>query len=214
MSDTKKKNRLKFSRAYLVGPMDHDRESGRQWREDLSQWLLEKLQVIVFDPYNKPLHDIHRDGLEDDDNYFYRELALETERWELMREYMKPVVATDLRMVDNVDFLIVNLDIEKHPCGTFDECFTADNQNKPVIIYCPQGKSKIYHWLWGRLKPELFFDDWDDVKAYLEHVAFAPDDEIDCLDRWKFFDIENLILDVVKQEYLLLPLEKYKNELS
>ena len=115
---------------------------------------------------------------------------------------MKPVVSMDLRMVDHSDFIVVNFDIDSHPCGTFDELFMAADENKPVVVMCPQGKDKIYDWMFGRLRPEMFFDNWDDVKKYLSHVAFDP--EVDTFNKWKFFDIEDTIMDIVKQKYLVV----------
>ena len=198
MSSSKKKNKLKFSKAYLVGPMDHDREKGRGWRVDLTDWLINELGVIPFDPYHKPLHIMHTIGLEDDDSFMARRAAIANLDIAEARRLMKPIVATDLRIVDHSDFLVVNFDVDSHPCGTIDEIVTAANQNKPIILMCPQGIRKIYDWLWGRIRPELFFESWDDVKTYLKHIAF--DDNIDCLGKWKFFDIEGTINKIIQNE--------------
>lgn len=198
-------NRLKFAQAYLVGPMEHDREAGKDWRIMFGEWLLNRVQVLSYDPYHKPLHSIHWEALEDEDNYKQAVEAIEQLDRIAAKKFTKPVVHTDLRIVDHVDFVVAYLDVERYPCGTWDEMFTGDNQNKPVIINCPQGIRKVPRWCWGRLEPELFFDRWEPIKEYLEHIAFAPDSEIDCLDRWKFFDLESKILDIVRQEYDLVP---------
>ena len=196
-------NRLKLMRVYLVGPMDHDRESGKAWRIEMSEWLKSRGALPV-DPYDKPLLPIHKEGLEDDDQWVKRKELMsqlaDNDTPELraaIREIMKPIVHTDMRIVDNVDCLIVHLDVDKRPCGTFDEMFTGADQNKPVIVHCPQGIDHIHDWNWGRLKPELFFDSWADVKEYLRHID--EDDEINLLDKWKFFEWEPLVREVLCQ---------------
>jgi hypothetical protein len=194
------RNKLKYSKAYLVGPMDHDREAGKDWRITMADWLVEELGVIPFDPYNKPLHRMHTMGLEDDDNYQLRKAAIARDDRAEARRLTKPIVSTDLRIVDHADFLVVNFDVDSHPGGTIDEMVTAANQNKPVIVMCPQGVNRIYDWFWGRLRPEIFFDSWNDVKEYLKHIAF--DDEVDDLGKWKFFDIEDTILSIVSRDYV------------
>lgn len=199
------KNRLKYSLAYLVGPMEHDREAGKNWRIMLAEWLLKEIQVISFDPYHKPLHSIHKEALEDENNYQRALDAITKLDKEMARAYTKPIVHTDLRIVDRVDFIVAYLDVDNNPCGTYDEIFTASNQNKPVIINCPQGVRKVPRWMWGRLRPELFFDEWESIKKYLLHIAFDEDEKIDCIDRWKFFDLEKKILEIVCQNYILTP---------
>lgn len=189
-----------LQRCYLVGPMDHDRESGREWREEMADWLITR-GVIPFDPYNKPVHALHMDGLEDDDCYDARRIAQNNGDWETVSEIMKPIVSIDLRMVDHADFIICNLDVEKRPCGTYDEIFMAAGQRKPVIIMCPQGKEAISPWLYGRLKHQLFFESWGDVRNYLDHIN--SDEDIDTLNRWKFFDVEGMVLEILAQRKLL-----------
>lgn len=197
-------NRLKLMRIYLVGPMDFDREAGKPWRIELTKWLKSR-RALPIDPYHKPMLAIHEDAMESDDGYERRKKAMATlpmtqEARDTVRDVMKPVVHTDLRIVDHSDALVVNLDVDRRPCGTFDEMFTADNQNKPVIVYCPQGVQAIHDWCWGRLKPELFFDDWVNVKEYLRHID--EDDDIDLLGRWKFFDFEPLIREVLEMNII------------
>lgn len=180
--------------------MDHNREAGKVWREWLSEWLIDNLGVIPFNPYNKPLHPMHMMGLEDDENYKLRKEAIARLDKVEARRLAKPVVHSDLRLVDHSDFLICYLDVENNPCGTYDEAFTAADQNKPVIVMCPQGVHRIPDWCWGRLKFELFFDDWGDIKGYLKHIAF--DDNVNDLGKWKFFNIKDTILRIVENERL------------
>jgi len=183
-------NRLKFMKAYLVGPMDHDRHSGREWRDMMSDWLRSR-GVIPMNPYKKPLTSLSKQGLEDDDNYLLRKLAIKRGDRKEAARLTKPLRATDLRMVDETSFQIVNLDIEKRPCGTYEEIFTGNREKKPAIIFCPQGVENIPDWMYGTLPTELMFDDWEDVKDYLDHIDSDPDEQIDTLNRWVFFDLED-----------------------
>ena len=183
-------NRLKLQRFYLVGPMDHDRESGREWREDMSEWLFSR-KAIPLNPYYKPLLD-EEDGLEDDDNYKKRVEAQERGDWDELARLTVPVIRTDLRMVDHCDAIIVNMDLEKYPCGTWDEMFTAINQKKPVIVHAAQTRHKLPHWMFARFNHQMFFDTWEDLKNYLDDVDQG--EEVENFNRWKFFDYEPLVL--------------------
>lgn len=46
---------------------------------------------------------------------------------------MKVIRSVDLRLVDISDFMIVNLDLETHPCGTLEEIFWANRQKSRYL---------------------------------------------------------------------------------
>ena len=172
-------NRLKFSRCYLVGPMDFCREDGKVWREDISEFL-SKLGVIVLNPYKKPLHECHGDTmLEDDLHAAERAKAFERRDYDAVTANMKPVRAVDLRMVDHSDFLIVYLNFSVTMTGTMEELFTGNREKKPIIILSSVPKHKIPPWYFATLPHRLFFDNLDDIKAYIDSVNSAP--EVDTL---------------------------------
>jgi hypothetical protein len=187
--------------------MDHNREKGRGWRIEMGLWLKNNLGVIPLDPYNKPVHADHLSSVEDDDNFAKREKAMADGDYDTVSECMKPVVSTDLRMVDHSDFILVNFDIDSHPCGTFDEIFMAADENKPVVLMCPNGKKSIYQWMFGRLKHKMFFESWEQVQEYLSHIAF--DEKIETHNKWKFFDIEDTIMEIVGQEHVVISPKEY-----
>lgn len=192
-------NRLKFSRCYLVGPMDFCREDGKVWREDISEFL-SKLGVIVLNPYKKPLHECHGDTmLEDDLHAAERAKAFERRDYDAVTANMKPVRAVDLRMVDHSDFLIVYLNFSVTMTGTMEELFTGNREKKPIIILSSVPKHKIPPWYFATLPHRLFFDNLDDIKAYIDSVNSAP--EVDTLNgRWVFFDIEDQIKEIIQNE--------------
>lgn len=181
-----------------MGPMDHDREAGKQWRIDMAAFLKYELKVIPVDPYHKPVMSMQDSFLESEDAHIERREAIERGDRGRVKELMTPIVASDLRIVDRCDFGIVYLDLDKRPCGSYDEIFTMSNQRKPVIVMCPQGVSKIPPWLYGRLRPELFFDDWTTVKLYLHHINSSPFEDIETMKKWKFFDFEPLIMEILE----------------
>jgi hypothetical protein len=48
-----------------------------------------------------------------------------------------------------------------------------------------QGVEHTPDWLFGTLPFEMIFSTWDEVKAYLMHIAHDP--VVDRLNRWYFF---------------------------
>ncbi len=180
-------NRLKGSRTYLSGAMDRVLDGGVQWRNDFKPYLKAK-GVVVIDPCAKPKCVL---GNAPDESPTKREeVARLKEAGDLkaVKEFMRPIRNCDLRFTDMADFLIVNLDLAVHPCGTYNEIFIAVQQKKPVIIRCEQGRNSMPNWLIGCVPDELFFSTWDDVKEYLRHVD--EDTEVDHLGRWQLFDFE------------------------
>lgn len=178
--------RLAGMRAYVSGPMDSpESKGGLIWRKTITP-RLQKMGVGVIDPTNKPCQGV----LEDDKTRQNIAKSRESGDYELVQNYVKQIVKTDLRFVDVSDFLIVYLDIKEFPCGTYDELFMACNQRKPVLIVCPYGKNKVPGWLWGRIPHELFFGSFDDMFQYLEHIDKSKD--IDTLNRWVFIDYKKV----------------------
>lgn len=177
-------NKLKYSRVYLAGPMDLDRQAGREWREHISTYLND-YNIIILNPYKKPIANGF--GLEDDESHRQVQLATIEKNYDQVSRLMKCVRQVDLRMVDYADFLIVNLALDKRPCGTWEEIFTANREKKPILIKC-EDKSKIPPWLFAVLPHELFFENWYDVMSYIDHIDKGLDTNY--LGRWVFFDME------------------------
>ena len=113
---------------------------------------------------------------------------------------MRDIRSIDLRMIDISDFDIVRLDMEIPACGSIEEITLANKQKKPVLIWCPQGKKKLYRWIYGMLPIEHIFGDLDCLFNYLNYINSA--ETIDDLGRWRFFDYEKLYkqIEQVKNE--------------
>lgn len=173
-------NRLNKQRVYLAGAIDRVADRGVGWRENITPFL-EQMGVVVFDPIKKP-SDI---GLEDENVHKIKcKLKLE-KKYNELASLMKEIRSADLRLVDISDFLIVNLNLNTHPCGTYEEIFWANRQKKPIIIHVEQGKEKTPDWLFGALPHDLFFSSWIDIKNYLTTINTAQ--EINSYKRWFFF---------------------------
>lgn len=175
-------NRLKNQRVYLAGAMDRVADRGYGWRDSITPFL-ENLGIIVFNPIKKPTSVGREDGF----IHEYKTYLKQEKKYTELSQVMKTIRSVDLRLVDISDFLIVNLDLDIHPCGTYEEIFLANRQKKPIIIHMVQGKQNAPDWLYGTIPHEMIFSSWNDIQSYLHHIDNAK--EINTYNRWYFFSI-------------------------
>jgi len=175
-------NRLRNQRVYLAGAMDRVADRGNGWRDKITPFL-ESLGVVVFNPIKKPSSV----GMEDEATHRHKSALKTKEKYDELSALMKSIRSVDLRLVDISDFLIVNLDLDVHPCGTYEEIFWANRQKKPIIIHMVQGKQKAPDWLFGTIPHKMIFSSWDEIEHYLYHIDTAT--HIDSFNRWYFFNI-------------------------
>jgi len=175
-------NRLNGQRVYLVGAMDRVKDRGVEWREYITPFLT-NLGVTVFNPTCKPC----KIGVEDETTHILKKELKSQGKYDELASIMKNIRSVDLRMVDISDFIIVNLDLSVHPCGTYEEIFCANRQKKPILVHVEQGKSQAPDWLFGTIPHNMIFSDWEELKRYLESVNSSP--TFDNQNRWYFFDI-------------------------
>jgi nucleoside 2-deoxyribosyltransferase len=175
-------NRIKNQRCYLAGAMDRVVDRGKGWRQEITPFL-ESLGIVVFNPITKPTEI----GLEDYDTHLVKTKLKKKKRYEELSSMMKVIRSVDLRLVDISDFLIVNLDLDIHPCGTYEEIFWANRQKKPIIIHMVQGKEHTPDWLFGTVPHQMIYSDWNDIYGYLEHINSS--ENINTYNRWYFFNI-------------------------
>ncbi len=174
-------NRLKNMRCYLCGAIDRVADDGITWRRNIRRELGD-LGVLWLDPTDKPTMT----ALENSETRRQRHIAKENGDYESVTAEMKIVRSIDLRLTDIADILIVDLDMEIHACGTYNEIFLADSQKKPVLIHNVQGVSSVPDWLFGTLPYQHFFGSWVDLIKYIREVDSGV--EVETFDRWKFFD--------------------------
>lgn len=175
-------NRLNNQRVYLAGAMDRVKDRGAGWRAEITPFL-KSLGVVVFNPIIKP-SDM---GLEDQDTHRLKIKLKEQKRYDELANVMKIIRSVDLRLVDISDFMIVNLDLDTHPCGTLEEIFWANRQKKPILIHMVQGKENAPDWLFGVVPHQMIFSHWDDIFSHLENINSA--ENINTYKRWYFFNI-------------------------
>jgi nucleoside 2-deoxyribosyltransferase len=175
-------NRLKNQRVYLAGAMDRVPDRGVTWRDNITPFL-ESLGIVVFNPIKKPSIQ----GSEDEQTHIYKVKLKKEQKFDELSSLMKTIRSVDLRLVDISDFVIVNLDIDQHPCGTYEEIFLANRSKKPVIIHMEQGKNFAPDWLFGTVPHQMIFSSWDEIKHYLKHIDSCQN--IESYKRWQFFTI-------------------------
>jgi nucleoside 2-deoxyribosyltransferase len=175
-------NRLKNQRVYLAGAMDRVADRGATWRDSITPFL-QNLGVVVFNPITKPTSI----GMEDKQSHIIKTKLKQSYRYDELTVIMKTIRRVDLRLVDISDFLIVNLNLDIHPCGTYEEIFWANRQKKPIIIHMEQGKQHTPDWLFGTIPHQMIFSSWDEIKDYLVHINSS--ENIETHKRWYFFSI-------------------------
>ena len=142
--------------------------------------------IGVFDPCDKPSNFAPED--EDTRNLVERYKKLGD--YEKVSSIMKPICAVDLRMVDIAHFIIMNLDVDNHLCGSYHEAFLGVAQKKPVIVRCKQGKKNLPNWMFGVVPHQMVFSSWSEVHEYLHHIN--EDENVEHLNRWRFFDFDKV----------------------
>ena len=175
------------TRTYLVGAMDRVADGGVEWREKITPRLHE-LGVMVYNPCNKPI-----DSPKVVENFDTREsirILKEAGMFKRIREEYGSIRTVDLRMVDTSDFIIANIDVLVHACGTYEEITLANRQKKPVLVHCEQGLDQVPNWLVMQLPDWCFFHNWDQMIHYLSYIdkGIIPADK-----RWVFFNMEKEI---------------------
>lgn len=175
-------NRLRNQRVYLAGAMDRVADRGNGWRDSITPFL-DKLGITVFNPIKKPSSV----GKEDEHIQNLKKSYKLNHDYDKLSDLMKTIRSVDLRLVDISDFLIVNLDLDIHPCGTYEEIFWANRQKKPILIHMVQGKQNAPDWLFGTIPHNMIFSCWGELKDYLHYVNSSP--SINDYKRWYFFDL-------------------------
>lgn len=175
-------NRLKNTRCYLAGAMEHTSDNGVGWR-DVIKRDLESLRITWLDPTDKPTEIAHEDA-----DFANRLRYWKCQgNWKKVSDAVRIIRAVDLRMVDIADFMIVNIDMDVPTCGTWEEIFWANRCMKPVIVRVAQGKVAAPSWLFGTIPHEMIFSSWTEVGRYLRSINSSP--VIDDLKRWRFFNL-------------------------
>lgn len=173
-------SKLKGMRTYLVGAMDRVPDGGVGWRKTITPYL-HGLNVQVLDPCDKVLGTIEENQSTRNDIQGYKDSG----QYEKIREKYNAIRNVDLRCVDISDFIIAQIDIDVHMCGSYEEIVTANRQKKPILVWCKQGKRKAPNWLFFMLPHEHIFGSMEELLQYLDVVNNCNDNSN--LHRWFFF---------------------------
>lgn len=177
--------------AYLCGPIDDAKDYGIGWRSQITPQL-KKLGVGILDPTHKKIIGLS----ETSEDILRRKELKKSGRFEELKKLGQPIRHVDLRMVDFSGLLIVYFDLNVQRCGTFDEMFLADTQQKPVLIVCPQGLSEVPDWLWWSFPIEHFFSNFDDLFTYLKDIDSGKKNH----DSFVFINLKEILEDAFADE--------------
>jgi len=148
--------------------------------------FLERLGIVVLDPCKKPII-----GFSHGENRELFERLKKEKSFDLLNDEVRKIRKIDLYMVSVSNFVIAYVDNDINTCGTWEEIGKANDQNKPVLVVCEQGKVHIPFWVWGMIPHEHIFGEWTDLIRYLHHVH--SDENVDDMERWIFFDYSKLM---------------------
>lgn len=174
------RNNLSGMRTYLVGAMDRVHDGGVGWRDKITP-ILQEMNVTVINPCSKPVQNVIEDTSTRDKINFYKKSG----QFDKIRKDYGHIRNADLRCVDVSDFIIAQIDMDVHMCGSYEEIVTANRQKKPVITWCEQGKENAPNWLFFMLPHEHIFDNMKGMLDYLQNINSKQETEE--LKRWFFF---------------------------
>jgi hypothetical protein len=86
-------------------------------------------------------------------------------------------------MIDSTNLYVVYLDLKIHACGTYNEFFEAERQEKPLFVIMAPGYKKydIPLWLIGIIREQEVFEGIDEC---IDHLVKINAGEIEQDDRW------------------------------
>jgi hypothetical protein len=168
-------------RTYLVGAMDRVPDGGIQWRDHITP-MLKQMNINVLNPCKQPVESVK----EDDNTRQKIEHYKKTGQFEEIRKNFGHIRNADLRCVDVSDFIIAQIDMDVHMCGSYEEIVTANRQKKPILVWCKQGKHLAPNWLFFMIPHEHIFSNLEDLMLYLSSLNTSQD--VSIYKRWFFFE--------------------------
>lgn len=165
---------------FLSGPIDRVADDGVGWRRDfIKKCKRAKLPVSFLDPTNKPKNM----GSEIGDEKLRIQKLMQRGKWQQAQDEVKQFRRFDLRMVDHCHLYVMYMDISVHSCGTYDECYTAERQQKPLFVIMAPGLSKydIPTWLVSLMNEDEVFENLDEC---VEHLKLLQEGKILLDRRW------------------------------
>ena len=160
-------NLLWRTRTYLVGHMEHvSAHEGESWRDRLTP-ALEKMGIIVFNPYHKPFITDVDEGADARD----RRIKLRTDgEFDTLGEQMRSIRAFDLSLCDRADFIIAHIKPTVASWGSCDEVLTSNRMKKPIFLSVEGGKKSCPLWLFGVIPHKYIYDSPDGILSMIQGI--------------------------------------------
>ena len=171
------RNLLDKTRVYLIGQMQYMDGSG--WR-DIVQKELNKLGVIVFNPYNHPFVN---SSIEDNDAREKIDTLIKEKNYDEVSNIIRKIRAEDLRCVDICDFCFVYINPKYPTVGSWEEIFWANRMKKPIFFCVEGGLDKLPMWMFGVIPHKYVYGSIDEALEVLKQID-SGEKEIDS-DRWR-----------------------------
>lgn len=178
---------LEGLRCYLVGAMDLENDHGVIWRLELKPMLEARYGLRVRIP--RVLAEYLEEYGYSDDQI---EKWLDEGNYSAIYELIRILRHSDLREVDQADFIIARIHPNHYTCGSYEEIFLADRQKKPVLLWIEgdqgeKGYVAAPRYLWGCFRHRWFFASKEEILEYLDKVDREDEAVID-YSRWEFFE--------------------------
>ena len=176
---------------YLCGPMDYAQDGGREWRDVMTEGLVDigfdRTQIL--NPCQKPISSAgHNMSAEVEMMNAYREM----EDWEGLERLMKKIMNIDLRLVDKSDIVIVNISSDVRTTGTIHEVVQARMQHKPVYLIDTQGMSHVSGWMLALVGRDRIHHSLESVIEEIRRIKeYGPQSNRDAKD-YLIFDFDKL----------------------
>ena len=160
---------LAHTKCYLVGPIEHDKFFGADWRQAAIEELSD-LGVIVYNPLDRPEWMEHISpyipSAVSRDEVLKRIASNDTEshKYVLAQEFVRHIC---LRYVHSCDFVLCYLPNSK-TFGTTEELVIAHQARKPIIMVCPDNVPSL--WIYDLVKDQYVFKDLRESLLFLNQI--------------------------------------------
>lgn len=170
-------NLLSKTRTYLVGPMEY--LDGQGWRETLTPEL-EKMGIVVFNPYKKPFIKDVQEGAEVRERM---EIAAKEGDYNYLCEKFREIRIFDLNLVDRSDFIVAHISPRIASWGSAEELVTANRAKKPIFLSVEGGKALCPKWIFGMISHKYIYSSPQEILDMLRKID-SGEKEIDS-SRWR-----------------------------
>lgn len=175
-------NILKKTKCTVIGPMQY--QNGRGIRDYFTDEL-KKLDITVYDHYNKPFESKLLDESE--------EAAAQLKHWADTEQYdkiasLKPIRAYDLALIEKSDFIIFHFIPGVVTVGSWEEFFLANRSKRPIFFITEGSKKLTPYWVFWTIPHKYIYSSKEEVIAMLQKIN-SGEKEIDA-DRWRLLKEE------------------------